>query len=354
MVTGHLQSQELVAALAREKLARPEHPAHPVRDFDQDQIPGAVAEHVVDILEPVDVDRECSQLVCLLVGLGGVERQPLVEGDTIGQSGHGIVERELVDAFRRFGARAQVDDVGGKAAAHHQQDRTDHGKAEHAGRNQVGRQHDRGVGDGGGGDRQRVVHGADHERQHDRGAMAAPSRHRAVGAADRECAEAEAKQKRHDDAIGAPLRSAGDVPGLQSDQVHGENADPHHQPAKFGCQREVPAADFEAGQAGRDGDDQNGAGGNRLEAAVERRVERKNRDEGGGPQCRAGADRGHEQPAITGRSRSGAGASEMPHPDPGAEQADHACHQNEQLMVCKNGGWLSHDVIPCRNYGREP
>ena len=35
VVAGHLQSQKLVAALAREELARAEHPAHPIRDFDQ-------------------------------------------------------------------------------------------------------------------------------------------------------------------------------------------------------------------------------------------------------------------------------------------------------------------------------
>ncbi len=52
---------------------------------------------------------------------------------------------KLMDAVGRFRARAQIDDIGRKAAAHDQQDGADHGKAEHAGRDQIGRQRDGGV-----------------------------------------------------------------------------------------------------------------------------------------------------------------------------------------------------------------
>ena len=42
-----------------------------------------MAEHVVDVLEAVEVDREGRKLLRLLMGVGGIERQPLVEGDAV-------------------------------------------------------------------------------------------------------------------------------------------------------------------------------------------------------------------------------------------------------------------------------
>jgi hypothetical protein len=48
---------------------------------------------------------------------------------------------------------------------------------------------------------------------------------------------------------------------------------------------------------------------------------------------RAGADRGHEQPAVAGSPFGRAGAREMPHADPGAEQAHQACDDDEQLVI---------------------
>ena len=92
VVAGHLQTEEFVAALARQKLARRKLPAHPVGDLDQQQVAGAVAEHVVDVLEAVDVDRECGELVGLLVRLGGIEGEPFVERDPVREAGHGVVE----------------------------------------------------------------------------------------------------------------------------------------------------------------------------------------------------------------------------------------------------------------------
>jgi len=63
LVRGHLQPEELVAALAREEFAPLQNLAHAVCDLDQQQVPGRMAEHVVDFLEAVDVDRERSKLV---------------------------------------------------------------------------------------------------------------------------------------------------------------------------------------------------------------------------------------------------------------------------------------------------
>ena len=88
VVARRLQSQKFVAALARQKLAGTQHPPHPVGDLDQQQVAGAMAEQIVDVLEAVEVDRERGELVRLLMGLGGVERQPFVEGDAVRQAGH--------------------------------------------------------------------------------------------------------------------------------------------------------------------------------------------------------------------------------------------------------------------------
>ena len=81
-------------------------------------------------------------------------------------------------------------------------------------------------------------------------------------------------------------------------------------------------------------------GCDRFEAAVERGVERENGDEGRGPQCRAGADGGHEQPAATGRAFGRARAREMAHADPGAEQAHRAGNQHQKLVI--------HEAVACR------
>ena len=129
VIARHLQAKKLVAALARQKLAGTQHPPHPIGDLDQQEIAGAVAEQIVDVLEAVEVDRERRELVGFLMGFGGVECQPFVEGDAVRQAGHGVVERELMDAVGRFRPHLQVDDVGREARAHHQQHRADYGQA---------------------------------------------------------------------------------------------------------------------------------------------------------------------------------------------------------------------------------
>src|SRR6201999_3906792 len=63
MVAGRLQPEEFVAALARQELAGTEDTAHPVRDLYQQLVAGGVTEHVVDVLEAVDVDGERGDLV---------------------------------------------------------------------------------------------------------------------------------------------------------------------------------------------------------------------------------------------------------------------------------------------------
>ncbi|MBA7485864.1 hypothetical protein ES707_21415 [subsurface metagenome] len=132
--------------------------------------------------------------------------------------------------------------------------------------------------------------------------------------------------------------------------MHGEDAKAHDEAAGFRRQREMAAADLEAGKAGNDGDEEHCAGRDRVEAARKLRIERENGNEGRGPKCCAGADGGHEQPAGAGHAFGGAGAGEMAHADPGAEQADAASQQHEQLMVDEGvSGDLTHGGFPvCR------
>ena len=188
-------------------------------------------------------------------------------------------------------------------------------------RDQIGGKHDRRVRYSRGRGRQRVVHRADHEGQHDRRAMAAPARHRPVGAVDGERREAEAEEEGHGDAEEIPFKVTGDMPASEGDDMHGKDARAHHEAAGFRRQRKMAAADLEADQTGDDGDDEHRAGRDRLEARVQGRIECQDRDEGRGPQRRAGADGGHEQPADPRGAGGSPGAREMAHADPGSEQA---------------------------------
>ena len=104
------------------------------------------------------------------------------------------------------------------------------------------------------------MQGAHHEGEHDRRAVAAPARHRAIGPVDGERAQAQAEQERQDEAVAVPVHVAGDMPALHGDKMHGEDADAHDEAAGFRRQRETAAADLEADQAGDDGDDQDEAG----------------------------------------------------------------------------------------------
>ena len=169
--------------------------------------------------------------------------------------------------------------------------------------------------------------------------IAAPWRHqRVTGRLARLTAsalKAEAEHEGHDHAVHVPLRGPGDVPGFHRDEVHRQDAGTHHDAAEFRRQGKVPAADPEADQAGHHGDEQDDQGGDRFEGAVQRRVQRQDRDEGRSPECGAGTNRSHEQPAIPGRALGGAGAGKMAHADPGAEQANGASDDDEHLVVGK-------------------
>ena len=76
----------------------------------------------------------------------------------------------------------------------------------------------------------------------------------------------------------------------------------------------------------------------RLESAIQRWVQREDRDEGRSPEGGAGADRRHEQPAPPRRPFGGAGAREMAYADPAAEQADRTRNEHQDKMVNRGLG----------------
>ena len=300
-----------------------------------------MAEQIVDVLEAVEVDRERGELVGLLMGFGGVERQPFVEGDAVRQAGHGVVERELMDAVGRFRAQLQVDDIGRETRAHHQQHRADHGQAEDMRRDEIGR----------------AARPTDRQSPRSRpsarsastqimkaSTIAAPWRHqRVTGRLARLTASAErlrpsrkvTTRPKH-----VPFEVAGDVPALEGDEMHGENAGAHHEAAGFRRQREVAAADLEADQAGDDGDDaarRRSRPARSLNCSVgsSARIEMKVEAHSAAP---VPTEAMNSQP-MPGRARGGAGAGEMAHADPGSEQAHGAGDRHQQLVVREAHRW---------------
>ena len=202
-------------------------------------------------LKPSRSIEKAASLCAFSWASAAVEGEPLVEGDTVRQSGHGVVERQLVNAVGRFRSRAQVDDVGRKAVAHDEKNGADHGDDQHIGGQQIRAATSRRHPARPRRSHQRVVHDANHEGEHDRGAMAAPARHRSVGAVDGERAQAEPKHEchapRHRHSIRNCLRYARPC---SATTVHGKNADAHDKAADFRRQREMPAADFKTDKAG--------------------------------------------------------------------------------------------------------
>jgi len=108
------------------------------------------------------------------VGLGAVESEPLIEGDTVRQSCHGVVERQLMNAVSRFRSHALVDDIGRNAVAHDEQNQPTTADGQEMRRQQAGRQGHGKIRHDGGRSHQRVMHRADHDSERDRASMTAP------------------------------------------------------------------------------------------------------------------------------------------------------------------------------------
>ena len=167
--------------------------------------------------------------------------------------------------------------------------------------------------------------------------IAAPWRHqRVTGRLARLTASALKAETEHEgdgDAVDIPLHGAGDMPAVQRDEMHGEDADAHHQAAGFRRQGEMAAADLEPDEAGDDRDDEHEAGGDRLEAARQcgssARMEMKVEAQSAAP---VPTEAMNSQPVRV-DAFGGARAGKMAHADPGAEQADAAGEHHQELMV---------------------
>ncbi len=104
---------ELVAADARQRVARLEFAAEPTRHGEQRRIAERHAERVVDLLEAVDVDRQRRRgRRAGPLGLDDRRPQPVEEQFAIGQAGEIVVDRVVKDALFRG---LDLGDVGQRA-----------------------------------------------------------------------------------------------------------------------------------------------------------------------------------------------------------------------------------------------
>ena len=104
---------ELVAAQAADLAMVAHHQFQPVRDLAKERVTDRVAEGIVDVLEPVEVDQEQR---AALAAVGGVAQrlvECLAHQRAIGQAGQGIEAGETADLL--FGA-ALLGKVGADSA----------------------------------------------------------------------------------------------------------------------------------------------------------------------------------------------------------------------------------------------
>ena len=105
--------REGVAADSGQRILRPQQPAEPARQRQQDRIPGREADRFIDLLEAVDIDHEHGR-ADVVVGAGETEdrAEPVLEQLAIGQAGqvvvHGIVQHAFLGG-------TLVGDVGERA-----------------------------------------------------------------------------------------------------------------------------------------------------------------------------------------------------------------------------------------------
>ena len=104
------EHHELVAADPRQRVALAHDPREALGDALEECIPDDVAERVVDVLEPVQIDEEKREAAAAPPRLADAERQPVVEQQAVGQAGEGIAGRQLLDALFRTLAIGDVQD----------------------------------------------------------------------------------------------------------------------------------------------------------------------------------------------------------------------------------------------------
>ena len=121
------QDRELVTAEARHGVGLAHDLAQPVGDLDQQGVAAVVAERVVDLLEPVDVEQQQSDVVPLGLGVGDRPLEALGEQATVGQAGERVEQRQAsVLRRRRAQPVAGVADGAEEQQPQHEQADTHH------------------------------------------------------------------------------------------------------------------------------------------------------------------------------------------------------------------------------------
>ena len=109
------QQRELVAADARDGVARPQRRLQALRDRHQQAVADKVAERVVDELEAVEVEEEHRAAEVLALAPRAAQRQleAVEEQRAVRQPGQGVVQR-VVAELGELGQRARGDDRVGR------------------------------------------------------------------------------------------------------------------------------------------------------------------------------------------------------------------------------------------------
>ena len=92
-----LDDGEFVRAETADDVVRPDRRAQPVGHAFDDGVAGFVTEGVVDILDPIEVDRMDRQQAVALVETGKRAAQPLGEMAAVGEAGQRVVIGEKLD-----------------------------------------------------------------------------------------------------------------------------------------------------------------------------------------------------------------------------------------------------------------
>ena len=108
---------ELVAAQPRQQVGLPQGAGERGRHPLQQLIADAMAERVVDVLEPVEVDEQHADAMSAALGLRDRLRQALVQQQPVGQAGQRVAGREVLQSFLGLDPRRDV--------LHERQDRND-------------------------------------------------------------------------------------------------------------------------------------------------------------------------------------------------------------------------------------
>jgi hypothetical protein len=109
------EQRELVAADAREQLARPRVAAEPLRDRREHRVAGLVPVRVVDLLELVDVEHDERERRPLAMRPLDVLDEPLLQPAVVSEAGERVGEGELGEPHARVGVRHREADERGEA-----------------------------------------------------------------------------------------------------------------------------------------------------------------------------------------------------------------------------------------------